>query len=205
QLGVRLLGPNSMGVVNLPGRLALTVNGVLEMDAPPAGHVSLVSQSGTMLGTVLSRGAARGLGFAKLVSVGNEADLGVGEIVELLAEDAQTRVILLFLETIRNSRSLAAAARKAFAAGKPVVAYKLGRSALGEALARSHTGALAGADAALDAFFRDCGIVRVDLLETLIEIAPLLQGRRPPDLARPGRVAVVTTTGGGAATVVDRL
>src|SRR5262249_32240097 len=73
------------------------------------------------------------------------------------------------------------------------------------ALARSHTGALAGGDAAVDAYFRDCGIVRVDLLETLIEIAPLLQGRRPPDLARGGRVAVVTTTGGGAATVVDRL
>ena len=86
-----------------------------------------------------------------------------------------------------------------------MVAYKLGRSALGEALARSHTGALAGEDAALDAYFRDCGIVRVDMLETLIEIAPLLAGRKPPDLARAPRVAVVTTTGGGAASVVDRL
>ena len=204
-LGVRLLGPNSMGVVNLPGRVALTVNGVLEMDAPPAGGVSLVSQSGTMLGTVLSRGAARGLGFAKLVSVGNEADLGVGELVELLAADEDTRVILLFLETIRDAAKLASGARKAHAAGKPIVAYKLGRSALGEALARSHTGALAGADAALDAFFRDHGILRVDMLETLIEIAPLVLGKRPPDLARKPRIAVVTTTGGGAASVVDRL
>jgi acyl-CoA synthetase (NDP forming) len=204
-LGVRLLGPNSMGVVNLPGRLALTINAVLEMDAPPAGTTSLVSQSGTMLGTLLSRGAARGLGFAKLVSVGNEADLGVGELVALLAEDPETRVILLFLETIRNSAQLAAAARKAHAAGKPVVAYKLGRSALGERLARSHTGALAGVDRALDAFFRDCGILRVDMLETLVEIAPLVAGRKPPELKRAPRVAVVTTTGGGAATVVDRL
>jgi acyl-CoA synthetase (NDP forming) len=175
------------------------------MESLPAGAASIVSQSGTMLGTVLSRGAARGLGFAKLVSVGNECDLGVGELVELLADDPDTRVILLFLETVRDPRRVARAARAAHAAGKPVVAYKLGRSALGEALARSHTGALAGADAAIDAYFRDCGIVRVDLLETLIEIAPLLQGRRPPDLARAGRVAVVTTTGGGAATVVDRL
>ena len=204
-LGVRLLGPNSMGVVDIPGRLALTVNAILEMDALPAGGASVVSQSGTMLGTLLSRGAARGLGFAKLVSVGNECDLGAGELVELLAEDAETRVILLFLETIRDAERLARAARKAHSAGKPLVAYKLGRSALGEALARSHTGALAGADAAIDAYFHDCGIVRVDLLETLIEVAPLLQGRRPPDLARAGRVAVVTTTGGGAATVVDRL
>jgi len=207
-LGVRLLGPNSMGVIDIPGRLALTVNAVLEMDALPAGGTSIVSQSGTMLGTVLSRGAARGLGFAKLVSVGNEADLGVGELVELLVEDPQTRVILLFLETVRDAERLAAAARRAHAAGKPVVAYKLGRSALGERLARSHTGALAGSDAALDAYFRDCGILRVDMLETLIEIAPLVSGRTPPrrGAARGApRVAVVTTTGGGAASVVDRL
>jgi acyl-CoA synthetase (NDP forming) len=204
-MGIRLLGPNSMGVVDLNGGLALTVNAVLEMDAPPAGATSLVSQSGTMLGTLLSRGAARGLGFAKLVSVGNEADLAVGELLELLVDDPQTRVIALFLETVRDAERLARAARKAHAAGKPVVAYKLGRSALGEALARSHTGALAGTDRALDAFFRDCGILRVDLLETLIEIPPLLSGRSPPQVARVPKISVVTTTGGGAAAVVDRL
>src|SRR2546426_9004085 len=205
ELGVRILGPNSMGVVDVPGRLALTVNAVLEMDALPAGATSIVSQSGTMLGTLLSRGAARRLGFAKLVSLGNEADIGAGELVELLAEDADTQGILLFLETVRDAERLAAAARRAHAAGKPVVAYKLGRSQLGIALARSHTGALAGTDAALDAYFRDCGIVRVDMLETLLEIAPLVAGRKPPDLERAARVAVVTTTGGGAASVVDRL
>src|SRR5262249_11306778 len=159
----------------------------------------------TMLGTVLSRGAARGLGFSKLVSVGNESDLGVAEIVDLLAVDPATKVILLFLETVRDAGGLAAAARRAHAAGKPLAVYKLGRSRLGAALAQSHTGALAGEDAALDAYFRDCGIARVDQLETLIEIAPLLAGRRPPELSRPPRVAVVTTTGGGAASVVDRL
>jgi acyl-CoA synthetase (NDP forming) len=204
-LGVRLLGPNSMGVIDVPGRLALSVNAVLEMQALPAGTTSIVSQSGTMLGTLLSRGAARGLGFAKLVSVGNEADVGVGELVELLAADPGTRVILLFLETVRDAQRLARAARAAHLAGKPVVAYKLGRSALGEAAARTHTGALAGTDAALDAYFRDCGIVRVDMLETLLEIAPLVAGRKPFAQKHPGRVAVVTTTGGGAASVVDRL
>jgi len=205
ELGVRVLGPNSMGLVDVPGCVALTVNAVLEMDALPAGTTSFVSQSGTMLGTVLSRGGARGLGFAKLVSVGNESDIGTGELVDLLAEDPGTKVILLFLETIRDAAKLASAARKAHAAGKPVVAYKLGRSQLGAALARSHTGALAGEDAALAAYFRDCGIVRVDMLETLIEIAPLLSGRMPPNLPRAARVAVLTTTGGGAASVVDRL
>jgi acyl-CoA synthetase (NDP forming) len=158
-----------------------------------------------MLGTLMSRGAARGLGFAKLVSVGNEADLGIGELLDLLVDDDDTRVIALFLETVRDARRLAAAARRAHAAGKPIVAYKLGRSDLGEAMARSHTGAMAGTDAAVDAFLRDCGIVRVDMLETLIEIPPLLAGRSPPALSRTPRVAVVTTTGGGAASVVDRL
>src|SRR4051812_38998271 len=204
-LGIRVLGPNSMGVVDLPGRVALTVNAVLEMDAPPSGGTSLVSQSGTMLGTLLSRGAARGLGYAKLVSIGNEADLSVGELVEILVDDADTKVIALFLETVRDAERLAHAARKAHAAGKPIVAYKLGRSALGEELARTHTGALAGTDVALDAYFRDCGILRVDMLETLVEIPPLLSGRAPTELKRPARVAVVTTTGGGAASVVDRL
>lgn len=205
ELGVRLLGPNSMGVIDIPGRLALSVNAVLEMDTLPEGSASVVSQSGTMLGTLLSRGAARGLGFAKLVSVGNEADLGVGELLELLIEDPRTSVILMFLETVRDAERLAGAARKAHAAGKPLVVYKLGRSSLGEALARSHTGALAGSDAALGAYFRDCGIIRVEFLETLLEIAPLVAGRAPADLGRVPRVAVVTTTGGGAASVVDRL
>jgi acyl-CoA synthetase (NDP forming) len=176
------------------------------MDVLSRGGASVVSQSGTIIGTLLSRGAARGLGFAKLVSVGNEADLGVGELVDLLADDPDTRVILLFLETIRDAERLARAAARAYAAGKPIVAYKLGRSALGEALARSHTGALAGSDAAVDAYFRRAGLVRVDMLETLIEIAPLVSGRSPPPpLAHAPRVAVVTTTGGGAASVVDRL
>ncbi|MBL8386174.1 MAG: acetate--CoA ligase family protein [Burkholderiales bacterium] len=203
--GVRLLGPNSMGVVDVPGRVTVTVNAVLEGDLPPAGGTSVISQSGTMLGTLMSRGAARGLGFAKLVAVGNEADIGVAELMELLVDDPDTRVIALFLETVRDAGALARAARRAHAAGKPVIAYKLGRSSLGEAMARSHTGALAGSDAAVDAFLRACGIVRVEMLETLIEIPPLLAGRAPPDLARRPRVAVVTTTGGGAASVVDRL
>lgn len=205
ELGVRLLGPNSMGMINLGGRCPITVNAVLEMAVPAAGSTSVVSQSGTMLGTLLSRGTARGLGFAKLVSVGNEADIGVGEIVEMLAADAETRTLLLFLETVRDAAALARGARAAHAAGKPVVADKLGRSALGGRLARSHTGALAGEDAALDAYFGDCGIVRVDMLETLLEIGPMLVGRRPVNLSRAPRVGVVTTTGGGAATVVDRL
>lgn len=202
--GVRLLGPNSIGVVSLHSRFALTVNAALEGELGPPGGCAFVSQSGSMLGTVLSRGMARGLHFSHLVSVGNEADLGVAEIVQALVDDPHTDTILLFLEAIRDGARLGAAARAAHAAGKPVVAFKLGRSPVGERLALSHTGALAGSDAAADALMRDCGIVRVDMIETLLEIPPLLSGRRPPS-RRPLRVAMLTTTGGGAAMVADRL
>ena len=219
-LGVRLLGPNCIGLVDVCGRMPLTVNATLAGELAPAGRTAFVSHSGSMLGTVLSRGQARGLGFSRLVSVGNEADLGVGEITRMLVDDPHTDVVLLFLETLRDAPALADAARAAHAARKAIVAYKLGRSEQGAQLAISHTGALAGTDAAFDAFFRAHGIARVDMIETLIEIPPLLSHRsaRPaPALAagrsaadanasrRAPRVAVVSTTGGGAAMVVDRL
>lgn len=207
ELGVRLLGPNSIGVVDVHSGAILSVNAVLETDTLHAGGISVISQSGSMLGALLSRGAARGLGFAKLVSVGNEADIGVGELVDVLVDDSATEVILLFLETIRDAAVLGPALRRARAAGKPVLVYKLGRSAQGEALAQSHTGALAGNDAAVDAFLRQHGAMRVELLETLFEAAPLARRHASavPALTRHPRIAVVTTTGGGAATVVDRL
>ena len=202
--GVRLLGPNSMGVINLPARMACSVNAVLEADALPPGRWSLVSHSGSMMGTIASRAAGRGCGFAKMVGTGNEADLTAGEIAELLVDDPDTDAILLFLETIRRPELFEQAARRAHAAGKPIVAYKLGRSEAAAKLAATHTGALAGSDAAADAFFRAIGIVRVDQIETLLEIPPLLLGRRPPVAPRRA-VRIVTTTGGGGAMVVDRL
>ncbi|MGH7338369.1 MAG: acetate--CoA ligase family protein, partial [Myxococcota bacterium] len=159
-----------------------------------------MSQSGSLIGALLSRGAARGIGFSRLVSVGNESDLSVGELMELLVDDAQTGAILLFLETLRDARRIEHAARRAFDAGKPVIAYKLGRSSAGAALARSHTGALAGDDRAADAFFAACGVLRVRTFEALIEAALLVKGQRPP---HGRRVAMMTTTGGGAAVVAD--
>lgn len=210
QLGVRLLGPNSIGMINVAGRVPLSVNAALACDSLPVGRVAFVSQSGTMLGTVLSRGQARGMGFSRMISVGNESDLAVGEITRLLVDDPETDVILLFLETLRDAPALADAARAAHRAGKSIAVYKLGRSEVGAQLAVSHTGALAGSDAACDAFFREHGIVRVQLLESLLEIAPLLAragaaASAAPQPRRAPRVAVVSTTGGGAAMVVDAL
>jgi acyl-CoA synthetase (NDP forming) len=202
--GMRLLGPNSMGIVNLHARTALSTNAALEAETLPAGRVALVSQSGSMMGALLSRGAARSLGFSHLVGTGNEADLTAGEVASLLLDDPKVDVVCLFLEAIRAPDVLAEAARKAHALGKPLVALKLGRSPFGAELATTHTGALAGSDAAAEAFFRAHGILRVTMLEALLELPPLVAGRRPPARAHRA-VGVMTTTGGGGALAVDAL
>ncbi|MDP3715477.1 MAG: acetate--CoA ligase family protein, partial [Burkholderiales bacterium] len=200
--GVRLIGPNCLGVVNVTGKAVLSANAVLEREALIPGSLSLVSQSGSMMGAIITRAQERGLGFSKLVSVGNECDVGVGELVDCMVDDPDTRCILLFLEAFRDAPRLGAAARRAFEAGKPVIAFKLGRSAVGREIATTHTGAIAGADDVANAFFRDHGILRVETFEALFETAQLVTGHRPP---KGKRVAVVTVTGGAAAMVVDRL
>jgi len=206
QAGVRLLGPNSIGVANMHTGAIVSVNAVFEMDHLPIGGASLVSQSGSMMGSLASRAAARGIGFSKSVSVGNEADISVGEVVEALVDDERTQVILLFLETIRDRAALSHALNRARAARKPVVAYKLGRSEAGDSFTISHTGAIAGDIACIDAFFRRYGVMRVDLLETLLEIAPLAQRYGRTATALCGRrVAIVSTSGGAAAIVADNL
>ncbi|HEY8554797.1 MAG TPA: CoA-binding protein, partial [Burkholderiales bacterium] len=162
--GVRILGPNSLGAIDVSARFALSLNSVLEHEPLRPGGLALVSQSGSMLGAVLTRAQERGLGFSRLVSTGNECDLATGEIVHMLVDDPATRAILLFLETLRDADELASAARRAFAAGKPVIAYKIGRSAAGRELAASHTGALATDERAAQAFFRAHGILHVEVL-----------------------------------------
>jgi len=202
ETGIRLVGPNSIGTVSTEPAIALTANAAFAADRLRTGTWAVVSQSGSLIGALLSRADARGIGFSRLISVGNEVDLAVGEVADLLVDDPKTDAILLFMETLRDGERLARAARRAHAAGKPVIAYKLGRSDIGQELAKSHTGAIAGSDATFDAFCRRHGIARVAMFESLIDVPPLLVGR-----ARSGRagrrVAVATTTGGGAAMVVD--
>ncbi len=207
ELGVRVIGPNSIGLANLHSGLILSVNAAFEAESLIPGELSLVSQSGSMMGSLLARAAARGFGFAKSISVGNESDVTVGEVVNALVDDPDTKVILLFLETIRDAATFGAALERARQFNKPVIAYKLGRSEQGDALAQSHTGAMAGNDVAVDAFLRAHGVMRVRNLETLFELAPLAQKYLGKTTAHPtpARVAVITTTGGGAATVVDNL
>ena len=116
--GMRLLGPNSMGVINPPAAMACSVNAALAAETLPVGRWSLVSQSGSVMGTLLSRAAARGFGFAKIVGTGNEADLSAGEVADLLVDDPGTDAILLFLETIRGPEHFERAARRAHASGR---------------------------------------------------------------------------------------
>lgn len=204
ETGIRLVGPNSIGTVSTDPAVALTANAAFAVETLRTGNWGLVSQSGSLIGALLSRADARGIGFSRLISVGNEVDLAVGEIADLLVDDPKTKAILLFMETLRDGERLARAARRAHDAGKPVIAYKLGRSDIGQELARSHTGAIAGSDATFDAFCRRHGIARVSMFESLIDVPALLVDR--PQSRRGGhRVAVATTTGGGAAMVVDSM
>jgi acyl-CoA synthetase (NDP forming) len=204
--GLRIVGPSSLGVVNLRARVMLTANAAFDEHPLPAGRIFAASHSGGMIGALLSRGGARGIGFAGLVSVGNEVDLSLGEICAATLDDPAIEGYMLFLESLRHADALRAFALAAAQRNKPILAYKLGRSSEARELAVSHTGALAGEDDVAQAFLVDCGIARVDTLDGLIEGLPLL-ARVPMaagDARRP-RVGVVTTTAGGATMVVDPL
>ncbi|OZI70947.1 acetate--CoA ligase family protein [Bordetella genomosp. 12] len=199
---MRILGPNTIGLVNLTDRIILSASGVLEMDALHGGAIGLVSQSGGILGALLSRASARHIGFSKLISTSNEVDLDLADFVDELADDPATRVIALYIETIRNPKAFLAAARKAMQAGKPIVAFKIGRSASGARAAASHTGALAGTDAMYDALFDEVGIVRARQFADLLDIPAALVSERE---LKGRRVAILTSTGGAGTLVADCL
>ena len=199
---MRLLGPNTIGLVNLTDAIVLSASGALAMDHFPVGNIGVVSQSGGILGSVLSRAAARGIGLSKLVSTSNEVDLELSDFIDALVDDDATRVIALYIEAVRNPGKFRAAALRAAAAGKPIVAFKIGRSDAGAQAAVSHTGALAGADNMYDALFRQTGVIRARIFGDLLDIpAALATGRR----LRGTRVAVLTSTGGAGTLVSDSL
>ncbi|MBR0954139.1 acetate--CoA ligase family protein [Bradyrhizobium canariense] len=199
---MRLLGPNTIGLVNLTDNIVLSASGALAMDHFPLGAIGLVSQSGGILGALLSRAAARGVGLSKLVSTSNEADLELADFIDFLADDSATTVIALYIEAIRNPARFRQAVLKARRAGKPVVAFKIGRSEAGAKAAVSHTGALAGSDRMYDALFRQLGVIRAKTFDDLLDIpAALAAGRK----LSGRRVAILTSTGGAGTIVSDSL
>ncbi len=199
---MRLLGPNTIGLVNLSDNISLSASGALAMDHFPVGNIGVVSQSGGILGALLSRAAARGMGLSKLISTSNEVDLELADFVDYLADDPATRVIALYIESIRHPDKFRAAALKAARAGKPIVAFKIGRSEAGALAAVSHTGALAGADRMYDALFKQVGVLRAQSFSDLLDMpAALATGR----VLRGKRVAILTSTGGAGTLVSDSL
>lgn len=197
---MRLLGPNTIGMMNMTDGITLSASGALDAADRFRGGVAVISQSGGILGSLMSRAAAQGVGLSHLIATGNEADIDVGDAVAYLAGDESTRVIALYLETIRKPAAFRAAAAASAKAGKKLVIYKVGRSEAGAQSAASHTGALAGEDRVFDAFFRQIGAIRADRYTDLIDI-PMGLSCAPPLAGR--RVAILTHTGGAAGLVAD--
>ncbi|WP_406674304.1 acetate--CoA ligase family protein [Nonomuraea sp. N2-4H] len=197
--GLTVLGPNGNGYINAAA--GITPYG---LPIPPPllrGEVGVVLQSGALASSVLSFAQARNVGISLLTSMGNEAVVSVTDVIDYLVDDPATRVIALFLETVRNPAEFSRVARRALEAGKPIVALKIGRSALASHTAQAHTGALVGDDDVIDAALRQLGVLRVRSLEDLIITAGLLASCGP----LPGpRVGVVTPSGGASEIIADR-
>jgi len=196
--GIALAGPNNMGYINVHGRTAMWTAGRFPSFTP--GPVAIISQSGS-IAIALSQDE-RHLGIAYVVSAGNEAVLTAADYLAEVIKDDHVRVVLVFLETIRDPARFSTAAGDARARGKPVIAMKVGRSEDGRAAVAAHTGALSGEDAIYDAFFERHGVVRVRDLDEMIEAATLFAAYpSPPPAART--LAVVTLSGGEAALAAD--
>jgi acetyltransferase len=195
--GMRLIGPNCLGMM-MP---AAGLNASFSAHMPVAGNLALISQSGAIAAGMVDWAAQRAVGFSGIVSVGDQLDVDIADLLDYYALDSKTRAILLYVEAIKNARKFMSAARAA-ARIKPVVVVKSGRMAQGAKAAATHTGALAGSDAVYDAAFRRAGILRVSDLRELFDCAETLGRVESP----PGkRLAILTNGGGIGVLAVDRL
>jgi acyl-CoA synthetase (NDP forming) len=198
--GIRIIGPNCLGVFNSFSGFYGCFSNTLDRVFPQAGPLSIISQSGAVGSHIYWLTRDRGLGLRYWVSTGNECDVDAAECVSFAAEDPGTKVIALYLEGARNGQRLVSALRRAAALKKPVIALKVGRSEVGAIAAASHTASLAGGDAVYDAVFRACGVYRASSLEELVDVAEVAaQGRFP----KGPRLGVVTISGGGGIMVAD--
>jgi acetyl coenzyme A synthetase (ADP forming)-like protein len=189
--GMRLIGPNCMGLVNTDPEVRL--NGTFATVYPPAGNVGFLSQSGALGLAVMSYAADLGVGLSSFVSVGNKGDISGNDLISFWDSDPRTDVILLYLESFGNPRRFAYLARR-IGKRKPIVVVKSGRSAAGQRATASHTGALlAASDVTVDALFHQSGVIRTETLEEMFDVATLLANQPPP---AGDRVAIVTNAGG---------
>jgi acetate---CoA ligase (ADP-forming) len=195
--GMRLVGPNCMGLVNTSGDVRLL--GTFAPAEPPAGNVAMSSQSGALGLALMTQSGALGLGVSSFISVGNKADVSGNDLLQYWEDDEATDVILLYLESFGNPRRFARIARRVSRA-KPIVAVKSGRTAAGARAASSHTAALASSDKAADALFAQTGIIRVDTLADFFFVARLLASQPIP---KGNRLCILTNGGGPGIIAAD--
>ena len=191
--GMRMLGPNCLGLVGVRNGFFATFSTALEALIPVAGGIAIATQSGAFGSCAYAIAIQRGLGLSRMVSTGNEADVDVADCIDYLADDPETRVICAAIEGCRSGERLRGALAKAARRGKPVVMMKLGATAIGIAAAATHTGTLAGNDAVFDAVFAECGAWRAHSIEEMLDIAYFCDKLPVPANARAG---VVTISGG---------
>jgi acetyltransferase len=195
--GLRIVGPNCLGVLVPPSKL----NASFAARMPLPGDLALISQSGAIAAGLIEWAATRSIGFSAMVSIGDQIDVDIADLLDHFALDRRTRAILLYVESINNARKFMSAARAA-ARTKPVVVIKAGRHAQGAIAAQTHTGALAGSDEVYDAAFRRAGLLRVRDFDELFAAAETL-GRLGPFSGK--RLAILTNGGGIGVLAVDRL
>ena len=199
EAGIRLMGPNCMGMVNFGSRAVASFHPAFAEDVAP-GRIGLVSQSGAFGGLAYLLARDRGHSLSYMLTTGNEADVDVGDCTAFLADDPDTEAILLYMEGCRNGPKFLAALERARERETPVIAVKLGRTEAGAAAAASHTAALAGEDAVYDSLFRQFGVYRADSIEEFFDVArSCVIGSRPVN----ERVALVTVSGGVGVLMAD--
>jgi acetate---CoA ligase (ADP-forming) len=195
--GCRLVGPNCMGLLNTDP--AVQLNATFSPVYPPRGTVAMSTQSGALGLAILDYAKRLDIGISSFASVGNKADVSGNDLIQYWAEDPNTSVILLYLESFGNPKTFSQIARRV-GRTKPIVAVKAGRSAAGSRAATSHTGALASNDVVVDALFRQAGVIRTERLEEMFDVAALLSHQPIP---RGAGVAILTNAGGPAILAAD--
>jgi len=194
---MRIVGPNSLGII----RPALGFNASHAVTMPKAGHLAFISESRALCNSVMDWAAEEGIGFSTFVSIGNMLDVGFGALIDQLGSDPATRAIILYVQSIQHARRFMSAAR-AFALEKPIVVYKAGRYAESAIAAASHTGAMVAEDAVYEAAFERAGVVRVNDLDDVFDVAELLAFQRLP---QGSRLAIISNAGGPAVIATDAL
>lgn len=210
EAGVRLVGPNCLGVINpLP---TVSLNASFSARMPSPGNISFISQSGALCTAVLDFAADRDIGFSKFISIGNKADVDELDLLQFFHEDPDTAVIMLYIEELRRGAEFIRTVKEITSGARPtpVLAIKSGRTKAGAIAAASHTGALAGRDAVYDAIFKQAGIIRADSIDELFDYANVFSykqesklGKRRRILPKGNRVAIVTNAGGPGILATD--